>query len=50
MKHATLRQLDATTVLARSIGYEHAGVPDVERLVDQICRDLESLKAAIAKA
>jgi ATP-dependent Clp protease ATP-binding subunit ClpC len=46
----TLRQIDGAVTLLRSIGYEYPGVPDAGRLVDHICRDLESLKVAIAAA
>jgi ATP-dependent Clp protease ATP-binding subunit ClpC len=49
-RNATLRQLEAAATLVRSIGTEHAAVPGAEGLVDRICRDLESLRAAIAGA
>jgi len=49
-RNDTLLQLDAAVTLLRSIGTEHAGVPGAEGLVNQICRDLDSLKAVIAGA
>jgi ATP-dependent Clp protease ATP-binding subunit ClpC len=42
-----LEQLEHVVRLVHSIGEEHAGKPDVPRLVEQVCRDLESLRTAI---
>jgi hypothetical protein len=34
----------------KSIGDERAGTPEARRLVEQICRDLMALKAAISES
>jgi ATP-dependent Clp protease ATP-binding subunit ClpC len=43
-----VRQLEQAMMLVQSIGEEHDRNPDVRRLVEQLRRDLESLRTAIA--
>ena len=48
-RNAIVRQLDAVVSFVTLVGEEYAGRPDAGRLVEQICRDLLALKAAISQ-